>query len=118
MSETPETSKPVLMTGAWLPTIGASWLRQRPSFRRREALLYRVELSPGLHPRLARAQREAKYVTAVSGAAVLGAVRIDHWEQPWRDLTVDRFVLSGHLAEMRKLQQNRRFNLHYCSEQL
>ena len=41
-------------------------------------------------------KREAKYVTAVSGAAVVGAVRIDNWDQPSRDLTVDRFVLSAH----------------------
>jgi len=41
-------------------------------------------------------KREAKYVTAVSGAAVVGAVRIDNWDEPSRDLTVDRFVLSAH----------------------
>jgi dTDP-4-dehydrorhamnose 3,5-epimerase-like enzyme len=41
-------------------------------------------------------KREAKYVTAVSGAAVVGAVRIDDWDEPSRDLTVDRFVLSAH----------------------
>jgi dTDP-4-dehydrorhamnose 3,5-epimerase-like enzyme len=41
-------------------------------------------------------RREAKYVTAVSGAAVLGAVRIDDWDNPSRDLAVDRFVLSAH----------------------
>ena len=41
-------------------------------------------------------KREAKYVTAVSGAAVVGAVRIDDWDEPSRDLSVDRFVLSAH----------------------
>ena len=41
-------------------------------------------------------KREAKYVTAVSGAAVVGAVRIDNWDQPSRDLTVDRYALSAH----------------------
>lgn len=41
-------------------------------------------------------KREAKYVTAVSGAALVGAVRIDNWEQPSRELPVDRFVLSAH----------------------
>jgi dTDP-4-dehydrorhamnose 3,5-epimerase-like enzyme len=40
-------------------------------------------------------KREAKYVTAVSGAAVLGAVCIDNWEEPSRNLTVDRYVLSA-----------------------
>lgn len=41
-------------------------------------------------------KREAKYVTAVSGAAVVGAVKIDNWAQPSRDLAVDRFVISAH----------------------
>ena len=41
-------------------------------------------------------KREAKYVTAVSGAAVVGAVRIDNWDEPSRELPVDRFVLSAH----------------------
>jgi dTDP-4-dehydrorhamnose 3,5-epimerase len=40
-------------------------------------------------------RREAKYVTAVRGAAVVGAVRIDDWESPARDLTVGRFVLAA-----------------------
>jgi dTDP-4-dehydrorhamnose 3,5-epimerase len=41
-------------------------------------------------------KREAKYVTAVSGSAVVGAVRIDNWDEPSRESTVDRFVLSAH----------------------
>lgn len=41
-------------------------------------------------------KREAKYITAVSGAAVIGAVRVDNWDQPSRDVPVDRFVLSAH----------------------
>ena len=41
-------------------------------------------------------KREAKYVTAVSGAAVVGAVCIDDWERPSRELEVQRFVLSAH----------------------
>ena len=41
-------------------------------------------------------KREAKYVTAVSGAAVVAAVCIDNWEQPSRNLSVERFVLSAH----------------------
>jgi dTDP-4-dehydrorhamnose 3,5-epimerase len=41
-------------------------------------------------------RREAKYVIAVSGAAVVGAVRIDNWESPAHDLAVHRFVLSAH----------------------
>jgi dTDP-4-dehydrorhamnose 3,5-epimerase len=39
--------------------------------------------------------REAKYVTAVEGAAIVGAVRIDNWESPSRDLPAHRFVLSA-----------------------
>lgn len=40
-------------------------------------------------------RNEAKYVTVVTGAAVVGAVRIDDWERPSRDLPVDRYVLSA-----------------------
>lgn len=39
-------------------------------------------------------RKEGKYVTAVVGSAVVGTVRIDDWEKPSRDLSVDRFVLS------------------------
>lgn len=41
-------------------------------------------------------KREAKYVTAIAGAALVGAVRIDNWAQPSRELHVDRFVVSAH----------------------
>ncbi len=41
-------------------------------------------------------KREAKYVTAVCGAAVVGAVRIDDWDRPSAGLEVKRFVLSAH----------------------
>jgi dTDP-4-dehydrorhamnose 3,5-epimerase len=41
-------------------------------------------------------RREAKYVTVVEGAAIVGAVRIDNWEKPSRDLPAERFVLSAH----------------------
>ncbi len=41
-------------------------------------------------------RREAKYVTAVAGAAVVGAVKIDNWETPSRELMPHRFVLSAH----------------------
>jgi dTDP-4-dehydrorhamnose 3,5-epimerase len=40
-------------------------------------------------------RREGKYVTVVQGAAVVGAVKIDDWEKPSRDLEVHRFVLSA-----------------------
>ena len=41
-------------------------------------------------------RREAKYVTAVSGAAVVGVVKIDNWDRPSRDLPTERFMLSAH----------------------
>lgn len=40
-------------------------------------------------------RREGKYITAVNGAAVVGAVRVDDWESPSRNLAVERFVLSA-----------------------
>jgi dTDP-4-dehydrorhamnose 3,5-epimerase len=40
-------------------------------------------------------RREAKYVTAVAGTAVVAAVRIDDWDHPSRDARVERFVLSA-----------------------
>lgn len=40
-------------------------------------------------------RREAKYVAVLGGAAIVGAVRIDDWEQPSRDLEVLRYVLSS-----------------------
>ncbi|MGA3090324.1 MAG: dTDP-4-dehydrorhamnose 3,5-epimerase family protein [Terriglobales bacterium] len=40
-------------------------------------------------------REEGKYVTAVIGSAVVGAVRIDDWERPSLELAVDRFVLSS-----------------------
>jgi dTDP-4-dehydrorhamnose 3,5-epimerase len=40
-------------------------------------------------------RHEAKYVTVVAGAALVGAVRIDDWEQPSASLPVARHVLSA-----------------------
>lgn len=40
-------------------------------------------------------RREGKYVTAIVGAAIVGAVKIDDWENPSKDLPVERFVLSA-----------------------
>lgn len=50
---------------------------------------------PGLVRAWHAHRREAKYVTAVSGAALLGAVRIDDWDHPSPELAVERFVLSA-----------------------
>ncbi len=40
-------------------------------------------------------KHEAKYVTAVSGEAIIGAVKIDNWEKPSKDLSVERYVISS-----------------------
>lgn len=40
-------------------------------------------------------RREAKYVTAVSGAALVGAVRVDDWDRPSASIPVVRHVLSA-----------------------
>jgi dTDP-4-dehydrorhamnose 3,5-epimerase-like enzyme len=40
-------------------------------------------------------RRESKYVTVVAGAAVIGAVQIDDWDRPSKDLAVVRHVLSA-----------------------
>src|SRR6266852_8266197 len=40
-------------------------------------------------------RHEAKYVTVVSGAALVGAVPIDNWEHPSVDAPVARHVLSA-----------------------
>jgi dTDP-4-dehydrorhamnose 3,5-epimerase len=40
-------------------------------------------------------RKEAKYVTAAAGAALVGAVKIDDWENPSPRLHVDRFVLAA-----------------------
>lgn len=40
-------------------------------------------------------KREAKYVMAVNGAALVGAVRVDNWETPDVTVMVNKFVLSA-----------------------
>ena len=40
-------------------------------------------------------RREAKYVTVITGAAVVAAVRIDDWENPSREAPVQRFVMTA-----------------------
>jgi len=39
-------------------------------------------------------KKEAKFFLVVSGAAVVGAVKIDDWANPSKDLLVRRFVLA------------------------
>ncbi len=40
-------------------------------------------------------RREEKFVTVTSGAALVGAVRVDDWATPARDAEVHRHVLSA-----------------------
>jgi len=40
-------------------------------------------------------RHEAKYIMAASGAAIVGAVKIDNCEKPSKDLPVERFVISS-----------------------
>lgn len=40
-------------------------------------------------------RKEAKYVTAVQGAAVVAAVKVDNWETPSVTAKVHRYVLSS-----------------------
>ena len=40
-------------------------------------------------------KKERKYVTVVNGAAIVGAVCIDNWEKPSKDIYVHRYVLSA-----------------------
>lgn len=45
-------------------------------------------------------RKEAKYVTAVCGSAIVGAVKIDNWDNPSADLQVERFVISSRKAQV------------------
>lgn len=40
-------------------------------------------------------QRESKYIMVLEGATIVGAVKIDNWENPSKDLKVHRFILSA-----------------------
>jgi len=40
-------------------------------------------------------KKEAKYVTVIQGAALIGAVEIDNWDLPSLDLKVSTFILSA-----------------------
>src|ERR1700732_5250728 len=97
MSENPETSKPVLMAGG-LAADDRGELGFGNDFRFTgvqrfyTVANYRQGFIRAWHGH----KRESKYFAAVSGAALVGAVRIDNWEEPSRDLAADRFVLSAH----------------------
>jgi dTDP-4-dehydrorhamnose 3,5-epimerase len=51
--------------------------------------------SPGFVRAWHAHKHEAKYVIAVSGEAVVGAVKIDRWDNPSKKLPVERYVLSS-----------------------
>jgi dTDP-4-dehydrorhamnose 3,5-epimerase len=40
-------------------------------------------------------RRESKYVTVVQGAAIIGAVKIDDWVNPSKDLNINRYIISA-----------------------
>ena len=40
-------------------------------------------------------KHEAKYVMAISGAAIIGIVRIDDWDKPSKDLPIQKYVISS-----------------------
>jgi dTDP-4-dehydrorhamnose 3,5-epimerase len=40
-------------------------------------------------------KKEAKYVLAVQGSALVGAVKVDNWDKPSKDLKPEKFVLSA-----------------------
>lgn len=40
-------------------------------------------------------KKEGKYVLVVSGSALIGAVKVDDWENPSKDLQPEKFVLSA-----------------------
>src|ERR1700750_995378 len=93
----PETSKPVLMAGGLAADDRGElgFVNDFPSEavkRFYTVANYRQGFIRAWHGH----KREAKYVTAVSGAAVVGAVRIDNWDEPAKELPVERFVLSAH----------------------
>jgi len=40
-------------------------------------------------------KKESKYVTVISGAAIIATVKIDNWKNPSKELNVHRHVLSA-----------------------
>lgn len=40
-------------------------------------------------------KREAKYIHVIQGAAIVGLVAVENWDQPSRTLDVHRYVLSS-----------------------
>ena len=41
-------------------------------------------------------KKEGKYIFAVTGAALVGAVQIDNWEKPSKELKPEKYVLSAY----------------------
>ena len=40
-------------------------------------------------------KKESKYVTIISGSAIIAAVKIDDWKQPSKNLKIHRFIVSA-----------------------
>ena len=40
-------------------------------------------------------KKESKYVHVASGAAIVAAVKIDNWDEPSKDLKIEKFILSA-----------------------
>ena len=40
-------------------------------------------------------KKESKYVHVASGAVIIAAVKIDNWEEPSKDLKIEKFILSA-----------------------
>ncbi|MEO6508819.1 MAG: dTDP-4-dehydrorhamnose 3,5-epimerase family protein, partial [Patescibacteria group bacterium] len=45
-------------------------------------------------------RKEAKYVMAVSGSALIGVVSIDNWKKPTKNARVDQFILSSQVPKL------------------
>lgn len=43
---------------------------------------------------------EGKFITVVSGAAMIAAVQIDNWDSPRKDAPIVRYILTGSLPQV------------------
>jgi dTDP-4-dehydrorhamnose 3,5-epimerase-like enzyme len=40
-------------------------------------------------------KKESKYIHVASGAVIIAAVKVDNWEEPSKDLKIEKFILSA-----------------------
>ncbi len=45
-------------------------------------------------------KKESKYVTIIKGAAIVCAVKIDNWDNPSKELPIQRYILSDEVASV------------------